>query len=272
MPTRFGGRIGFIVTAIARELGHRTASPPERGMASTPAPSNSRMPSTGPAVNVRVTGVWVSAGSAPPSDSLSSHFDVMTNRRSGAATSPRRDWNPLSAQRFAFAGSAGIAVAHPPGGSFDKFVSPYDSRHFPPLSALLQRSTSTQPIRSYLLRSDTAGFAGAEVEFGGPGQGILPRRRRIRLRWLSNRSRLSTTSRQETLRPVPGASPLVGSVGVVAPVAQGIEHRFPKPCAKVRILPGALQKPRSKWDSHHHLLGVGNQLGISATANACADM
>ena len=24
-----------------------------------------------------------------------------------------------------------------------------------------------------------------------------------------------------------------------APVAQGIEHRFPKPCAKVRILPGA---------------------------------
>ena len=25
-----------------------------------------------------------------------------------------------------------------------------------------------------------------------------------------------------------------------APVAQGIEHRFPKPCAKVRILPGAL--------------------------------
>ena len=25
----------------------------------------------------------------------------------------------------------------------------------------------------------------------------------------------------------------------VAPVAQGIEHRFPKPCAKVRILPGA---------------------------------
>ena len=24
-----------------------------------------------------------------------------------------------------------------------------------------------------------------------------------------------------------------------APVAQGIEHRFPKPCAQVRILPGA---------------------------------
>ena len=29
-----------------------------------------------------------------------------------------------------------------------------------------------------------------------------------------------------------------------APVAQGIEHRFPKPCAKVRILPGA---PQSSW-------------------------
>lgn len=27
-----------------------------------------------------------------------------------------------------------------------------------------------------------------------------------------------------------------------APVAQGIEHRFPKPCAKVRILPGAQLK------------------------------
>src|SRR5665213_2679651 len=27
---------------------------------------------------------------------------------------------------------------------------------------------------------------------------------------------------------------------VEAPVAQGIEHRFPKPCAQVRILPGAL--------------------------------
>src|ERR1700678_799875 len=26
----------------------------------------------------------------------------------------------------------------------------------------------------------------------------------------------------------------------IAPVAQGIEHRFPKPCAQVRILPGAL--------------------------------
>src|ERR1700678_3194258 len=28
----------------------------------------------------------------------------------------------------------------------------------------------------------------------------------------------------------------------IAPVAQGIEHRFPKPCAKVRILPGAPQR------------------------------
>jgi hypothetical protein len=27
---------------------------------------------------------------------------------------------------------------------------------------------------------------------------------------------------------------------MTAPVAQGIEHRFPKPCAQVRILPGAL--------------------------------
>ncbi len=32
---------------------------------------------------------------------------------------------------------------------------------------------------------------------------------------------------------------------VRAPVAQGIEHRFPKPCAQVRILPGAPDNRRS---------------------------
>jgi hypothetical protein len=34
-----------------------------------------------------------------------------------------------------------------------------------------------------------------------------------------------------------------------APVAQGIEHRFPKPCAQVRFLPGA---PMSK-NSHERM-------------------
>ena len=38
----------------------------------------------------------------------------------------------------------------------------------------------------------------------------------------------------------PGGGQCPARRGPLAPVAQGIEHRFPKPCAKVRILPGAL--------------------------------
>lgn len=50
-------------------------------------------------------------------------------------------------------------------------------------------------------------------------------------------------------------------VRVRAPVAQGIEHRFPKPCAQVRILPGAQKNPGSRVRAPSD----GNQLGICAS-------
>ena len=60
----------------------------------------------------------------------------------------------------------------------------------------------------------------------------------------------ATAERPSAGRPLPSASnwAVMGQYGdpwgahrtLRAPVAQGKEHRFPKPCAKVRILPGAL--------------------------------
>ncbi len=180
-------------------------------------------------LNATWTSVWHSAWPTPATENFFWPF------QQGSKNQPDNEWRGWTSQ---FAYSPGTATA--PSSNHLPCRVPKSSRRSmmpsSPLcmsSALDRNGSSGSPSGRTRARNSSPHIARAtlwvpETRSGG--------------RWAASAARFEVRRGERARRSGCAGG---GLVVVGAPVAQGIEHRFPKPCAQVRILAGAQAKMAS---------------------------